>query len=138
MGERDLLARRIEDRLDREAVLGQLADLELRVDVVVQDAEVVGHRGDHVPAASTGGLQVEADIVAALDQGVLGGASLDVFEHEPLDPASPLWDRDDVIITPHCAGWSDPATLARQIVDQIRAHEAGAPLENLVDRDAMY
>jgi glyoxylate/hydroxypyruvate reductase A len=88
--------------------------------------------------AGRGGLQVEADIAAAIGDGTLIGASLDVFETEPLDPASPLWDLEDVIVTPHCAGWSDPAELARQIVDQIAAFEAGRPLRNLVDRDAQY
>ena len=88
--------------------------------------------------AGRGGLQVEADIAAAIGDGTLAGASLDVFETEPLDPASPLWDLKDVIVTPHCAGWSDPAELARQIVDQIAAFEAGRPLRNLVDRDAQY
>ena len=88
--------------------------------------------------AGRGGLQVEADIAAAIGDGTLIGASLDVFESEPLDPASPLWDLDDVVITPHCAGWSDPAELARQIVDQIAAFEADRPLRNLVDRDAQY
>ena len=85
-----------------------------------------------------GGLQVEADIIAALDSGVLGGAGLDVFESEPLDPASRLWGYDNAILTPHCAGWSDPAELAGQIVGQIRAFEAGAPFKNVIDRAAMY
>ncbi len=88
--------------------------------------------------AGRGGLQVEADIVAAIRDGVLIGASLDVFETEPLDPGSPLWDLDDVIVTPHCAGWSDPAELTRQIIDQIVAFEAGQPLRNVIDRDAQY
>ena len=88
--------------------------------------------------AGRGGLQVEADIAAAIGDGTLTGASLDVFETEPLDAASPLWDLEDVIITPHCAGWSDPAELTRQIVEQIAAFEAGRPLRNLVDRDAQY
>ena len=88
--------------------------------------------------AGRGGLQVEADIAAAIVDGTLIGASLDVFETEPLDPASPLWDLEDVVITPHCAGWSDPAELTRQIVGQIAAFEAGRPLRNLVDRDAQY
>ena len=88
--------------------------------------------------AGRGGLQVEADIVRALDEGVLGGASLDVFESEPLDPASRLWGFDTVIITPHSAGWSDPAELAAQIIGQIRAHEAGAAFDNVIDRAAMY
>ena len=56
--------------------------------------------------AGRGGLQVEADIVAALERGLLGGASLDVFEAEPLDAASPLWGMDTVVITPHAAAAS--------------------------------
>ncbi len=88
--------------------------------------------------AGRGGLQVEADIVRAIGEGVLIGASLDVFATEPLDPASPLWGLDSVIITPHCAGWSDPAELTRQILDQIAAFERGAPLRNVVDRATAY
>ncbi len=88
--------------------------------------------------AGRGGLQVEADIVRALHEGVLIGASLDVFETEPLDAASPLWELDSVVITPHCAGWSDPAELTRQILDQIAAFETGAALRNVVDRAAAY
>jgi glyoxylate/hydroxypyruvate reductase len=88
--------------------------------------------------AGRGGLHVEADIVAALGQGVLGGASLDVFEHEPLDPSSPLWSMRNVVVTPHSAGWSDPAELTKAIMRQIVDFEAGAPLRNLVDRTAQY
>jgi len=88
--------------------------------------------------AGRGGLQVEADIAAALDAGILGGASLDVFETEPLDRASPLWGLDNLVITPHVAAPSEPEELARQIVDQIRAFEAGQPLQNVIDRTAMY
>ena len=88
--------------------------------------------------AGRGGLQVEADIVRALREGVLIGASLDVFETEPLDAASPLWELDAVVVTPHCAGWSDPAELTRQILDQIAAFENGVPLRNVVDRAASY
>ena len=88
--------------------------------------------------AGRGGSQVERDIVAALDRGVLIGASLDVFEIEPLDPASPLWARDDVIITPHCAAWSDPAPLALAILAEIGAFERGKPLRNVIDREKFY
>lgn len=95
-------------------------------------------RGPVLINAGRGGLQVEADIVAAIGEGVLIGASLDVFETEPLDPASPLWELEDVVVTPHCAGWSDPGELTRQIMEQIVAFEAGQPLRNVVDRDASY
>lgn len=88
--------------------------------------------------AGRGGLLVEADLVEATGRGVLKGASLDVFETEPLDASSPLWGLDNVVITPHCAAWSDPRQLTRLILDQIAAHEAGRPLHNVVDRQAMY
>ena len=94
--------------------------------------------GPVVINAGRGGLLVEADLVEAIRRGVLKGASLDVFETEPLDPSSPLWGLDGVVITPHCAAWSDPMELTRQILDQIAAHEAGRPLQNVVDPQAMY
>jgi len=95
-------------------------------------------RGPVVINAGRGGLQVEADIVAAIEKGILGGASLDVFGEEPLDPASPLWQLPNVVITPHVAAASDPHAIAPEIIRQIIAYEAGAPLGNLVDRSAAY
>ena len=88
--------------------------------------------------AGRGGLQVETDIVAALEGGVLGGASLDVFEAEPLDPASPLWGMDNVVITPHSAAASAPAALVPGLLRQIADFEAGRPFTNVVDRKAGY
>lgn len=88
--------------------------------------------------AGRGKLQVEADILAALDAGVLKAASLDVFETEPLPAESPLWSHPAVTVTPHVAAESDPAAIARLIAAQIRRHEAGLPLEHLVDRARGY
>ena len=85
-----------------------------------------------------GGVQVEADIVAAIEQGILGGASLDVFRDEPLDPVSPLWRLPNVVITPHVAAASDAPSIAPEIIRQIIACEAGEPLTNLVDKKAEY
>jgi glyoxylate/hydroxypyruvate reductase A len=90
--------------------------------------------------AGRGGLQVEADILAALDAGTLAAASLDVFETEPLPTTSPLWSHPEVIITPHCAADSDAEALARVIVDGVRRETAGEGLapDVLVDRRAGY
>lgn len=88
--------------------------------------------------AGRGGLQVEADIVRAIEEGVLIGASLDVFETEPLDSTSSLWAMENVVVTPHCAGWSDPMELTRQIMEQIAAFEAGRSLRNVVDPVTSY
>jgi len=88
--------------------------------------------------AGRGGLQVEADIVMALADGVLAGASLDVFEEEPLPAASPLWAAPNVVITPHAAAVSAPKELVPLMREQMAAYEAGRPFTNVVDRAAMY
>jgi glyoxylate/hydroxypyruvate reductase len=88
--------------------------------------------------AGRGGLQVEADILAALDDGTLGGATLDVFNTEPLAPDSPFWGHPLVTITPHNAADSAPAAIADDVAGQILNYEAGKPLRNVVDRTKGY
>jgi glyoxylate/hydroxypyruvate reductase A len=83
--------------------------------------------------AGRGGLQVEADILAALDDGGLKGATLDVFETEPLPAESPLWSHPAVTVTPHNAAMSEPEAIATLIAAQVRRLEAGEPLEHGVD-----
>jgi glyoxylate/hydroxypyruvate reductase A len=83
--------------------------------------------------AGRGPLQVEADILAALDAGDLYAASLDVFETEPLQQSSPLWNHPRVVITPHNAAESETNAIVRYMLRQVRAHMSGQPLENLVD-----
>ena len=85
-----------------------------------------------------GGSQVSADIIAALQSGVLGGASLDVFEQEPLDRDSPFWDMDNVYVTPHVAASSDVKALFVHAEQQMDRFEGGLQLEHLVDRKAGY
>lgn len=85
-----------------------------------------------------GGSQVSADIIAALQSGALGGASLDVFEEEPLDSGSPFWDMDNVYVTPHVAASSDVKALFVHAEQQMDRFENGLPLEHLVDRKAGY
>jgi len=88
--------------------------------------------------AGRGGSQVEADIVASLNDGTLGGASLDVFETEPLPLESPFWSMDKVFMTPHVSAASDIGALFRHVGAQIERFEGGKPLEHLVDRNAGY
>lgn len=85
-----------------------------------------------------GGSQVEADIVACLEDGTLGGVSLDVFEEEPLSAESPLWGFEQAILTPHAAAVSDIEALGRYVSNQITRFEAGQELENVVDRSLGY
>jgi glyoxylate/hydroxypyruvate reductase len=88
--------------------------------------------------AGRGGLQVEADILACLDDGTLRAATLDVFETEPLPDDSALWSHPRVTVTPHNAAVSEPEATARYIVDQIRRFERGEPLQNVVDPGRGY
>ncbi len=97
-----------------------------------------GRIGPILLNAGRGGSQVEADIFAALETGVLKGASLDVFETEPLAPESLFWAREDVYVSPHNAGLSAPEAVAGYIADQILAFERGGPLRNVVDRARGY
>ena len=85
-----------------------------------------------------GGSQVEADIVASLNDGTLHGASLDVFQQEPLPLESPFWSMDKVFMTPHAAAASDVSALFRHVAHQIGRLESGRPLEYLVDRGTGY
>lgn len=88
--------------------------------------------------AGRGGLHMEADVIAALQDGTLKAASLDVFETEPLPAQSPLWDLNNVLVTPHVAASSDPNVLCEQIAAQITAFERGEPLQNLVSPEQQY
>jgi len=88
--------------------------------------------------AGRGGLQVDADVLAALQEGLLYAASLDVFEAEPLPHTSPLWTHPRVVITPHNAAESAPDAIVRYTLRQMRMHARREPVENLVDRALGY
>jgi glyoxylate/hydroxypyruvate reductase A len=83
--------------------------------------------------AGRGGLQAEADILACLDDGTLGGASLDVFANEPLPADSPFWTHPKIVLTPHNAADTDADEISKYVARQIERFEAGAQLENVVD-----
>ncbi len=88
--------------------------------------------------AGRGATQNEADILAALEAGELAGASIDVFETEPLDADSPIWHHPGVVITPHVAADTDLDAAAMSIIAQITNFEAGRPLAHVVDRARGY
>ena len=88
--------------------------------------------------AGRGGLQNEADILQCLDDGTLGGASLDVYATEPLPTDSPFWTHPKVVLTPHNAADTDADEISKYVAQQIERFEAGGALENVVDRERGY
>jgi phosphoglycerate dehydrogenase-like enzyme len=83
-----------------------------------------------------GGIIDETALAAALRNGELAGAGLDVFEREPLPPESPLWELENVIITTHAAGGSQhrPQRVYEFFRENLRHFAAGEPLLNVVDK----
>lgn len=83
---------------------------------------------------------VTADLVAALKSGQVYGAGLDVMDPEPLPPGSPLWQLDNVIITPHVsgAGLDNIRRTAIIAAENLRRYMAGEPLLNIVNMQAGY
>jgi glyoxylate/hydroxypyruvate reductase len=88
--------------------------------------------------AGRGATQDEADILSCLEDGTLGGVSLDVYATEPLPADSPFWTHPKVVLTPHNAADTDPDEISKYVARQIEHHEAGGALENVVDRGRGY
>jgi phosphoglycerate dehydrogenase-like enzyme len=82
----------------------------------------------------------EEDLIKALKKGWIAGAGLDVFEEEPLPENSPLWEMENVIMSPHVSGFT-PAYDERTtdlLVENLRRYLGGEPLLNVVDREEEY
>ena len=89
---------------------------------------------------SRGPLVRESELIEELRRGTIGAAALDVFEEEPLDAVSPLWDMPNVLITPHVGGLRpDYWDLAADFfAENLRRFRSGQPLMNVVDKGAGY
>ena len=85
-----------------------------------------------------GALIVETDLIRALREGRIGGAVLDVFEHEPLPADNPLWSLPNVSVTPHIAGPTRIDSVGRLFLENLRRYTRGEPLLGVVDRARGY
>lgn len=85
---------------------------------------------------SRGEIIDEAALVAALEQGRIAGAGLDVAEEEPLPSTSPLWRMENVVLSPHVAGRGGEEQnrrLADLLAENLRRYAEGRPLQNVVE-----
>lgn len=131
----------------REGLLALLGDSDYVVVILpaTGDTErLIGREELHAmkPSAclinlARGTVVSEPELILALQNGIIAGAALDVFEEEPLPQESPLWELPNVLITPHVAGASPhyterAAAIVRENLLRFRADPSG-PLENEVD-----
>jgi len=86
-------------------------------------------RGEHL---------VVDDLIAAIDEGKLAGACLDVFREEPLPKDHIFWRHPRVTVTPHIASITSPESVAPQIIDNYRRLREGKPLKNIVSIEKGY
>jgi phosphoglycerate dehydrogenase-like enzyme len=82
----------------------------------------------------------EPALIAALQDGHLGGAALDVFEEEPLPATNPLWDLPNVLVSPHSSSTveTENSLIVDLFIDNLRRYLDGRPLRNLYDRARSY
>ena len=87
-----------------------------------------------------GGVVDEPALIEALRSGKLAGAALDVFGSEPLDADSPLWDLENVLLSPHTAGLSirENERIAALFVENLGRYLRGEPLHNRVHPELLY
>lgn len=101
-------------------------------------------RGAVLVNVGRGSLINETALITALKSGNISGAVLDVFAQEPLTEGSPLWDMENVLITPHISGPSFghfpevERRIAEICADNISRYLAGKPLVNVIDRSKGY
>jgi phosphoglycerate dehydrogenase-like enzyme len=94
----------------------------------------------YVINVARGALIDEAALTEALRNRRIGGAALDVFDQEPLPAESPLWDLENLLLTPHTAGLTDRLWERHYalISENLRRYRAHQPLLALVDKTKGY
>jgi glyoxylate/hydroxypyruvate reductase len=95
-------------------------------------------RGAQLVNVGRGGHLVEADLIEALDHGVLSAAVLDVAEHEPLPAGHPFWSHPRLLLTPHIASMTAPEAAVEFVLETIARHRRGEALPGRVDRERGY
>ncbi len=124
----------------------QVADILVLLLPLTGDTENILNREtlDYLPRGAVivnpgrGPLIDDEALLAALDSGDVGHATLDVFREEPLPPEHPYWAHPRVTVTPHIASETRPKSASQVIAENIRRGEAGEPFLHLVDRDLGY
>jgi phosphoglycerate dehydrogenase-like enzyme len=133
---RTLDASRLEEALGDPLVVFLALALTPSTERIIGAAQLAAMRPDAWLVNVARGRHVDTDaLVAALTDGAIGGAALDVTDPEPLPDGHPLWELERCIITPHTADTQEmiEPLLARRIRDNVARFAAGQPLIGVVD-----
>ncbi len=138
------------DNVDELMPMDKLSDMMSRVDVVMIACPLTEETRGLINAknltvmqptaylinVARGPIVNEPDLIKILQDGKIAGAGLDVTEVEPLPKESPLWDMDNVIITPHAAGGSQHRMrrITEFFLDNLKRYLNGEELKNIVDK----
>ncbi|MBE1283611.1 MAG: glyoxylate/hydroxypyruvate reductase A [Rhodobacteraceae bacterium] len=121
-----------------EIVVLLLPDTPATTNILNADTLTLLAPGARIINPGRGPLIDDDALLAALDNGQVGHATLDVFRVEPLPADHPYWAHPNVTVTPHIASETRPVTAAQVICENIRRGEAGEPFQHLVDRQLGY
>ncbi|MFT4268685.1 MAG: glyoxylate/hydroxypyruvate reductase A [Xenophilus sp.] len=94
--------------------------------------------GGYLIHIARGGHLVEEDLIPLIDSGHLAGATLDVFQQEPLPAGHPFWRHPKITVTPHGSARTLRSEAVAQIAGKIRALERGEPIAGVVDAARGY
>lgn len=94
--------------------------------------------GAYIVNCGRGNLIDEDALIEAMDSGHIAGASLDVFKTEPLPDDHPFWSHPKVTVTPHYSSNGSAKHGVGVVVENIRRVRAGAPLEDVIDKELGY
>lgn len=95
-------------------------------------------RGAHLINVGRGGHLIEVDLLPLIETGQLSGATLDVFQEEPLAPNHPFWAHPKVVVTPHIASLTNVASAVNQVVENYQRMVKGKDLLNEVSAKKGY
>lgn len=123
---------------DTQGVILLLPDTAATTNIFGAPEMALTAKGAFVLNPGRGPLIDDGALLAALDTGQIGAATLDVFRVEPLPADHPYWAHPKVVVTPHIAAATRPETASEVIAENIRRGEAGEPLLHLVNRKAGY
>ena len=130
---------KLDDCLARADVLTMHTPLTPETENLIGEAELRRLGDGYLINCARGGVVDESALAAAVADGTLAGAAIDVFAEEPLAPDSPLLDVENVIVTPHLGASTEAAqeNVATSIADQILAAFRNEPVMNALNAPSM-